>query len=82
MTQKRISAIEVRNARVEADKAWELSWTRRLILAAFTYVAVLVILLAIGAPQAGLVALVPAVAYIISTLTLGFAKRWWLARRE
>lgn len=78
---KRISAIESRNARVEADKAREQSWTRRLVLAGFTCVVVLAILLWIRADQAFLVALVPAVACLISTLTLGFAKKWWLARR-
>ncbi len=81
MTSNRLAAIQARNRRVEADKAWELSWTRRLILAAFTYVAVLAILLWIRAPQAEWVALVPAVAYLISTLTLGFAKKWWLKNR-
>jgi len=34
----RISAIESRNARVATDKAWESSLTRKMTIAAMTYV--------------------------------------------
>lgn len=30
--EKRLREIEVRNKRVELDKAWETSWTRKIIL--------------------------------------------------
>ena len=33
-----ISTIKERNKKVEADKAWELSWTRRLFITAGIYV--------------------------------------------
>ena len=32
-----VAAIKQRNARVEAEKAWETSWTRRIIIALLTY---------------------------------------------
>ncbi len=32
-----VDAVNERNARVEADKAWETSWTRRLIVPAGGY---------------------------------------------
>ena len=80
--QDDIAALWARNARVEADKAWEVSWTRRSILAALTYGAALALLVLIGTPRPALTALVPAAAYGISTLTLGWAKRVWLARRS
>ena len=36
--ESRLSAIEERNKKVERDKAWEVSWTRRVSIMALTYV--------------------------------------------
>ncbi|MEK7615775.1 MAG: hypothetical protein AAB420_01035 [Patescibacteria group bacterium] len=36
--EERIKTIEARNTRVETDKAWETSWTRRLSIAIATYI--------------------------------------------
>ena len=36
--QKELAAIHERNRRVEMDKAWEVSWTRRIFISAITYV--------------------------------------------
>lgn len=36
--EKELIAIKERNWRVEMDKAWEISWTRRLFIAVATYV--------------------------------------------
>jgi len=38
--EKKVATIEQRNARVEADKAWETSFARRGLLVLFTYFAV------------------------------------------
>ncbi len=82
-TQKRqLAAIRSRNARVEADKAWETSITRRLIIAAFTYVLASALLVWIRADQPFLAALVPTLGFLLSTLSLSFAKNWWLNRRK
>ena len=40
-----LDAINKRNIRVEADKAWETSNTRRLIIAIFTYLIVVIFLM-------------------------------------
>ncbi len=70
--------IEVRNKRVEAEKAWEVSKTRRALIAVFTYVIVgfYLCLLEVGYPW--LHAFVPPLAYIISTASLPFIKDIWL----
>ena len=75
--EKEILEIRERNRRVEIDKAWETSWTRRLFIASVTYAAAAVWLLTIGDSSPLLKALVPAVAYIVSTLSLPFIKKWW-----
>lgn len=78
--EERIVTIEDRNQRVGADKAWETSWTRRLLLVVFTYLAVAVYLRAIGVVRPWMSAIVPAVAFMISTLTMPLFKKWWARR--
>lgn len=78
----RLSVIEQRNARVEADKAWETSWTRRGLLVLFTYIAISSYLWAIGISHPLLNAIVPAVGFMISTLTMPWFKAQWLNRRK
>lgn len=77
-----IKNIRARNARVEADKAWETSWTRRLIIAVITYVLAASLLVWIRADRPFLAALVPTLGFLLSTLTLSFAKTWWLERNR
>jgi hypothetical protein len=73
-----LSAIAQRNARVEADKAWETSWTRKLLIASLTYIFLLIYLPMLGHQQAYLHATVPVFGYLFSTITLPFVKKWWL----
>jgi len=80
--EKKVATIEQRNARVEADKAWETSFARRGLLVLFTYFAVGAYLAAIGVPDPWLNAIVPAVAFMLSTLTLPYFKGIWLAQRR
>jgi len=75
-----IRSILERNRRVEAEKAWEVSWTRRLIIAGLTYVIAAFFLWLIANPGFLLNAFVPALGYLLSTLSLPWAKRWWMKR--
>jgi len=76
--ENEIKKLKERNKRVEADKAWETSYARRLLLTLFTYLAVGIYLQAINIPEPWLNAIVPAVAFMLSTLTLPFFKKLWL----
>jgi len=78
--KKEIQEIKERNRRVEADKAWETSKTRRIVIAVMTYIIIVVFLFAINAPNPFLNSLVPAVGFVLSTLTLPFFKEIWLKR--
>ena len=73
-----IEAIKERNKRVEQDKAWELSWTRRLFITAVIYGAAGIWLTWIHDSSPWLKALIPAAAYLFSTLSLPLIKKWWL----
>lgn len=76
--ENRIRKIESRNSRVETDKAWETSWSRRLLLILFTYLAIGFYLNAIQVSNPWLNAIVPAVGFLLSTLTLPFFKKLWI----
>ncbi len=73
-----IKAIIERNKRVEKDKAWETSFTRRVIIAVMTYLLIVLFLWMIKVSEPWLNALVPTIAFMLSTLTLPFFKKIWL----
>ncbi|OGE81859.1 MAG: hypothetical protein A3E98_03160 [Candidatus Doudnabacteria bacterium RIFCSPHIGHO2_12_FULL_48_11] len=79
--EKEIELIKERNHKVEADKAWEISWTRRLFIAAVTYVVAGIWLVWINDSYPWLKAFVPAVGYLLSTFSLPIIKDWWTSRR-
>ncbi len=76
--EQRVSQIESRNQTVEADKAWETSWTRRALLSLFTYLALSTYLWAIDVQQPLLSAIVPTTGFLISTLSMPYFKKRWL----
>ena len=77
-----IESIKERNKKVEVDKAWETSFFRILLIGAVTYTIALVFLLLAGLAHPFPNALVPTIGYVLSTQSLPFVKRWWVARRS
>lgn len=77
-----IKAIEERNRRVEAEKAWELSLTRRLCIVIVIYATACVFLAILHVPQYFLHALVPVGGYVFSTLSFPWVKNIWLKSWE
>lgn len=76
--EERISLIEERNKRVTADKAWEVSWTRRGLVAGLTYGFAFILLNILGHEGAWKHAFVPVMGYITSTLSLPIVKEAWI----
>ncbi len=76
--KKEIYILRERNKRVETDKKWETSYTRRILLTIFTYLAIGIYLRAINIQKPWLNAIVPAVAFMLSTLTLPYFKNLWM----
>ena len=75
---KEIDAIKQRNKRVETDKAWETSWTRRLCIAVLTYIVVVVYSFTISQVQnVWLSSLVPVIGFTLSTLSLSLVRKIW-----
>ncbi len=75
-----LETLQKRNARVEADKAWETSRTRKVVIAFGTYLIIGGYLNYLKVEQAWLHAVVPVMAYILSTLGLGYLKLIWIER--
>lgn len=80
--QKEIDALRVRNARVEADKAWETSFTRRFLILVLTYTVIVVFFFASRLPDPFANAVVPTAAFLLSQMTVPVFKNWWLKRRR
>ncbi len=76
--QAAIQEIKARNARVEADKAWETSRFRVFAIGSLTYLIMVLLMWAIGVGKPYLSALVPTAGFIFSTLSLRFAKKFWM----
>ena len=80
--QKEINQIKKRNRMVEANKAWETSYTRRFLLIIFTYLSIGFYLQAISIKDPWLNAVVPSLGFLLSTLTLPFFKKIWIKYRK
>lgn len=80
--EERVQRIEERNKAVELDKKWETSLARRLLIVAFTYVAVGIFLSVIHVERPWLAAIVPALGFTLSTLTMSYFKEIWTRRHH
>lgn len=78
--ESRVAAIEKRNQEVELNKAWEGSWTRRILIVIFTYFSISLYLYFIVGIDPWINAIVPALGFLLSTLTLPYFKKWWSMR--
>ncbi|MDP4007879.1 MAG: hypothetical protein Q8P68_01680 [Candidatus Peregrinibacteria bacterium] len=76
--KKELDEIKARNQRVEADKAWETSWTRKLLILILTYIVIVIFFLVAKLPDPFVNAVVPSVAFVLSTLSVPIFKKWWL----
>ena len=80
--QQKIMEIQNRNRRVEADKAWEISWTRKIIIFALTYLVIVLFFFFARLPRPLINAIVPATGFMLSTLTISLIKKWWLNKYQ
>ena len=76
-----LESIKQRNARVEADKAWEVSPMRIGTICGITYLVASVLLYVIGTERFWLGALVPTLGFFLSAQSLPAVKHWWINSR-
>lgn len=79
---QRLTAIEKRNQRVEADKAWETSLERVILVAVLTYGSMCLLMWSLKIDQPWLNAIVPTAGFLLSTQSLSWFKQIWLKHRN
>lgn len=73
-----IEKIKERNKRVEKDKAWETSMTRKITIAILTYIVVVFYSYLISkVSNIFLTSLVPVIGFVLSTLSLNMIRKIW-----
>jgi hypothetical protein len=80
--EKEIQEIKNRNKKVEADKTWETSITRKVFIAISTYLLIFLFMVMLGIDRPFISSLIPAVAYLISTASLEKIKSKWLQKQN
>ena len=76
--EKEIEEIKNRNKRVELDKAWETSMTRKLCICILTYIVVVLYSYSIETiSNIFLSSIVPVIGFTLSTLSLNFIRKIW-----
>lgn len=81
--KKEVEEIKQRNKRVELDKAWETSMTRKISICVLTYLVV--VLFSIFINKTGSVwinSAVPVIGFFLSTQSLEFIKKRWILKQE
>jgi len=75
-----IEKIKQRNRKVEADKAWETSLTRKISVIILTYMVIVITLYFLNLPNPFINAIIPALAFFLSTLTFPLFKNFWITK--
>lgn len=76
--QSEIAALKARNKKVEADKAWETSWTRKGLVLGLTYFVMALFFWSSGIGNPFVNAIVPSTGFFLSTLSIPIVKKWWI----
>ena len=77
--EERVLRIEERNKKVELDKRWETSFTRRFSICILTYIIVLLFSYFINTSNnIFLSSLVPVIGFTLSTLSINLIRKIWL----
>lgn len=76
--EKEVEEIKERNKRVELDKKWETSMTRKMFIAVLTYIVVIAYtILTNKISNVFLSSLVPVIGFTLSTLSLKVVRKIW-----
>lgn len=76
--EQELENIKKRNKRVELDKSWETSWTRKICIMILTYLIVVIYSYLIKQYNNILLSsLVPVIGFALSTLSLKYIRKIW-----
>lgn len=77
-----LEKIKERNKKVELDKSWETSYSRKIIIVILTYIVIVIFFYFAGLPHPWINSIVPALAFILSTLSLPLFKKLWIKYKK
>lgn len=81
--ENEMAKIKERNKRVELDKAWETSWTRKICICILTYIVVVIYSYLINKNNnIWLSSLVPVIGFTLSTVSLNLVRTVWEKNRK
>ena len=75
--EKEIIKIQQRNKKVELDKAWETSKTRKVSIAVLTYFVMVLVMYSLKMSSPFIGAIIPTLGFTLSTFSLDFIKEYW-----
>jgi len=75
--EQEIKKIKERNKRVEQDKAWETSKTRKVSIAVLTYFVMVLVMYSLKMDSPFIGAIIPTLGFTLSTFSLDFIKEYW-----
>lgn len=78
--EEEIEKIKERNKKVEADKAWETSCTRKVTVALATYVVMICVMWVLKMDNPFISAVIPTLGFLLSTFSANLIKKLWFSR--
>lgn len=76
--EQEVLKIIERNKKVELDKKWETSFTRKILIAVLTYFVIVLFFYISWLWNPFINAIVPTIGFLLSTLTMWLFKTIWL----
>lgn len=76
--EQEIKKIKERNIKVEADKAWETSFFRKILIAILTYLVIVLFFYFADLQKPFINAIVPTLGFILSNLSVPVFKNLWI----
>ena len=80
--EERLIKIEQRNKKVELEKAWETSTTRKISILLITYIFIVILMYFLDIKKSCINAIIPTIGYFISTQSLPFIKKCWVNKKR
>lgn len=75
-----IENLKKRNKKVEAEKAWEISNERKILIIISTYIIISIVMYLLNFEKPLLNAIIPTCWYILSTLSISFFKNKFIEK--
>lgn len=78
--EEEIEKIKFRNKKVETDKAWETSCTRKVTIAFATYIVMICVMYVLKMENPFISAIMPTLGFILSTISANLVKKFWIKK--